>query len=173
MFNSADAALKWAFRVMATDIVKLSSINRMSGGSGAGEMSPHDRHAQAALIMKVVERELDAVSKAYVMLNYAGIGYCGDREGDMLNHLARTVIGSFPTGMHNKRGVVTLIKVYFGKNIGLSAIRCDFKCGNDKSNEYKKLAFDALDKVESVAKAQAEWALESAGIVDRQNDIAA
>ena len=173
MFDSADSALKWAARIISTDIVKTSSINRMSGGNGNGDMSQHDRHAQAALIMKIVGRELDAASKAYVMLNYVGIGYCGPQEGDMMNNLARTIIGSLPTGMHNTRGVLTLIKIYFGKNIGLSAIRCDFKCGNDKSNAYKKLAFDALNKVEALAMSHAEWALEAAGIVIRENDMAA
>lgn len=173
MFKSADAALKWSVRIMASDIVKLSSINRMSGGSGSGEMSPHDRHAQAALIMQLVERELAMTYRAYVMLRYFGIDHCGDEESNLTQHLARVIVGAMPSGAHNTRGIITLIKIYFGKNIGLSAVRCDFKCGNDKSNEYKKLAFDALDKVESVAMAHAEMALESAGIVIRENEMAA
>jgi hypothetical protein len=156
---------------MASDIVKLSSINRMSGGSGSGEMTPHDRHAQAALIIKVIEKELAITYRAYVMLRYFGVGYCGNDESSLTNHLARVILGAMPTGMHSTRGIITLIKIYFGKNIGLSAIRCDFRCGNDKTKEYKKLAFDALDKIGSMAMAQAEYSLELAGIVEMDKYI--
>lgn len=167
MFKNADAALRWAFRVMATEIVKLSSINRMSGSSGSADLSPHDKHAQAALIMQVLERELNQLEIAYVMAHYRGIGRL-EHESEVVAMLSKAVIAAFPTGMHSMRGASKLVRIYFGQDIGISSIRRDFKCGNDKSNEYRDIAFKQLSGIGGRADAVIEDALIRSGIVESQ-----
>jgi hypothetical protein len=166
MFKSADAALKWSFRVMATDIVKLSSINRMSGGSGSGEMSPHDRHAQAALIMQAIKRILDPVGMAYVMAQYGRELQGGMHERQVSDALVVAVIGSFPTGMHARRGVARLVGAYFGKEAGMISVRTDLGCNNRRYYEYKTWTNDALDRIHRRAIADSHRVLEDGGLID-------
>lgn len=168
MFNSADAALKWAFRVMATDIVKLSSINRMSGGSGAGEMSPHDRHAQAALIMSMIERAVDPVCLAYVMARYGRELQGGTQERTVSDVLTIAAIGSFPTGMHNRRGVRRLVAMYFGKKAEMISVRTDLGpgCNNRRYYEYKEWTENFLDKIHDRSLADAHRVLEHGGLIN-------
>ena len=71
-FRTAEGALAWAFRVSATDIVQTSSLRSwMRGGTPATEgLSPHEGHAQAALILRWVDamggQERDYVLCAFV-----------------------------------------------------------------------------------------------------------
>lgn len=147
MFKSADHALKWAFQVSGTPIVKMSSINSMRGAEGNGDMTPHDRHAQAALIVGMAERLLDVNEMAWVMAKYAAVLRGGEYERPVADQLVKVVIAGAGTGQHSRCGYEKLVRIYFGQEIGIPAVRKDLGCGNTKAHEVKKAVFDSLDSI--------------------------
>lgn len=166
MFKSADAALRWAFQVMATDIVKLSSINRMRGSEGNSEMSPHERHAQAAMIIKMIERTIDPVGMAYIMARYGRELQNGEHATAVAVALSTTVIGTFPTGMHNRRGVMRMIEVYFGKDIAMKSLQTGLGgCSNRRYYEYKDWINKALDQIHLRALDAVHRALDDSSLI--------
>lgn len=166
MFKSADAALRWAFQVMATDIVKLSSINRMRGCDGAAEMSPHDRHAQAAMIMQMIERTIDPVGMAYVMARYGRELQGGEHATAVAVALSTAVIGTFSTGMHNRRGVIRMIEVYFGADYTMKSLQLGLGgCSNRRYYEYKDGINKALDHIHLRALDAVHRAMDDSGLI--------
>lgn len=166
MFKSADAALRWAFQVMATDIVKLSSINRMRGCDGVSEMSPHDRHAQAAMIMQMIERVIDPVGMAYIMARYGRELQGGEHAGEVARALSQAVIGTFPTGMHNRRGVMRMIEVYFGADYAMKSLQIGLGgCSNRRYYEYREWISKALDQIHLRALDSVHRAMDESGLI--------
>jgi len=165
MFKSAHHALQFAFRTLGMPIVKMSSINSMRGPGGNGDMTPHDRHAQAALIMAIVERAVDVNGQAYLRAHYGHELDFGEHKHDLMNHLTKVVIGSLPTGTHYPRGVRKLIINYFGGSIGMCSVRCDMHCGIIKANEYRNMVFQALNVIANRADCEADSALRAAGLI--------
>lgn len=147
MFKSADHALKWAFQVSGTPIVKMSSINSMRGAEGGGNMTPHDRHAQAAIILSIVEKAVDVNGLAYLKARYGRELQGGEEQRAVADVLVRVAMAAMPTGMHNRRGVEKLVRIYFGQEIGIPSVRKDLGCGNTKAHEIKKAVFDGLDAI--------------------------
>lgn len=165
MFRSSHHALQFAFRTLGIPIVKMSSVNSMRGASGNGDMTPHDRHAQAAMIMAIAERAVDVNGLAYLQAHYGRELAGGEHERALVNHLVRVVIGTFPTGTHYPRGVEKLVRNYFGQNIGMSAVRCDMRCGIKKANEYRDWVHQALGAIGRRAEYEVDVALRSAGLI--------
>lgn len=168
MFKSPHHALQFAFRTMATPIVKMSSINSMRGSSGNGAMTPHDRHAQAAMIMSIVERILDVGEMAAIFARYRHELQNGEKEREVLTILIPLVIAAFPTGVHSNRGAEKLIRIYFGKEVGQASLRADFKCTNARCEEYKNIAFKTLSDVISRAETKLSIEFESTMIVTNE-----
>lgn len=133
MFNSVDETLNFAFRTLSGEIVKMSSINRMRGASGNSELSPHDMHAQAAMIVSVCEQVLDPYERAVIVAKYAGVKGVQDTLSNML-------IAQLETGAHSKRGVIKLCISYFEHQIGTASMRADFGITDFKVRQYKNMA---------------------------------
>lgn len=165
MFRSSHQALQFAFRTLGIPIVKMSSVNSMRGASGNGDMTPHDRHAQAAMIMAIVERVVDVHGQAYLRAHYGREHDIGEHKRELMNHLVRVVIGTFPTGTHYPRGVEKLIINYFGGSIGMSAVRCDMHCGIARANEYRDMVHQALNTIGKRAEHEVDIALRAAGVI--------
>lgn len=168
MFKSARHALQFAYRTMASPIVKMSSINTMRASSIGGNsgLTPHDRHAQAAMIMAMVERVVDPNGIAYLKARYGGEFTSGPDESRVREQLIRTVTASMPTGVHSIRGVAKLIIIYFGGNISMTSVRIDFKCKNERCYEYRNIAFCTLDNIAVRAEDAVYRALDEAGLID-------
>lgn len=149
-------------------IVKMSSVNSMRGASGNGDMTPHDRHAQAAMIMAIVERAVDVNGLAYLKAHYGRELFGGEHERALANHLVRVVVGTLPTGNHNPRGIEKLVRIYFGQDIGMAAVRKDFQCRHATISEYKKLVHDAMDGIGRRAEDSAYAVLDDAGLISAE-----
>lgn len=165
MFKDAHAAIKFAFRTLNKQIVKTSSINSMRGPSWGG-MKPQELHAQAAMIMSKIERVVDVHGQAYLRAQYGREHEYGEHSRAIMNHLAKMTIATFPTGMHSQRGVEKLIINYFGGSIGMSAIRCDMKCGSVRVNQYRDMVKAALDGVGERAERDVDIALRESGLIE-------
>lgn len=165
MFNSADAALRFVFRTLGVPICKMSSVNSMRSPSSSSEMSAHDRHAQAALILSVVEKAVDQTGLAYIMAHYGRELQHGERELDVLNHLVVSVMASMPSGVSSRRGVGKLVRIYFGQPISLVSVRYDMQVRHERVVEFKKIVHDALDRIGNRADGLAHDALLGAGFI--------
>lgn len=167
MFKSAHHALQFAFRVTNTPIVKTSSLGGMLKSHGGGDiMTPHDKHAQAAMVMSLVERAVDVNGMAYLCAHYGAELRGGERKADVLAVLVRAAVSSMPTGMHARRGVSKMIEAHFGVNYSMVSIRKDLGCNNRRYYEYKQWIGDAMDGIGLKAEDDAHRALESAGLIE-------
>jgi len=96
-FSNPEHALRWSYETSNRPIVKISSVNemrgpeRIGGGSSSDELTAHDYHAQAALILGLCERVLSPLHMAYVRVQFG-------REASGFDLLARHLAGSFGTG---------------------------------------------------------------------------
>jgi len=165
MFKSARHALQFTFRTLGTPIVKMSSINNMRGSGGNGDMTPHDRHAQAAMIMAMVERVVDVNGLAYLKAQY-GRELTGGEEADKIREtLVRCAMAAMPTGVHSSRGVSKLISIYFGGKVSMTSVRTDFRCRNEQCQVYKTIVSDMLDVVGRRAEDEVYRILDKAGLI--------
>lgn len=165
MFKSAHQALSFAYRTINTPIVKLSSINSMRGQSGNSDLSPQDRHAQAAMIISLVERSVDVPGNAYLKAHYGRELQGGADEGAVTEALVMAAMRAMPTGVHSRRGVEKLVRIYFGKDISMTSVRTDFKCRHDTAKEHREVVHGALDTIGRRADDAAHRALDSAGLI--------
>lgn len=172
MFRSTRHALQFAFRTMASPIIKMSSINNMRGAGGNGDMTPHDRHAQAAMIVAMVERSLDLREIALIYAQYRHELNNGEKESEVISVITPAIIASFPTGMHSKRGVEKLIRIYFGKEVGQASLRADFKCTNIQCQEYKRIAFKVMNDILDGAESKLSIQFEIAGLIANELETA-
>ena len=148
-FNDPQHALSWAYETISRPIVKISSINAMrgpdKGESGAnGELTAHDLHAQAALILSLCKRILSDLHMAYINVQFG-------REASGFNLLSRHLAANFGTGIHNRRGIEQIIRAYCGQKIGLREIRKSMACGMLKAASLRNRGYDSLDLIHDQA----------------------
>lgn len=141
-FNDAESALRFAFEMSSRPVVKISSINAMRGAEtrSNAELTPYDRHAQAAMIQSLCERVLSPLHMAYVKVKYG-------RDASGFDLLVRHIAANFGTGLHNRRGIEQIIRTYCGERGGLREIKRKFGCGTLKAADYRERGYDALDRL--------------------------
>ena len=183
MFRSVDHALKWAFRVSGIPVVKGSSVFGMMAGGGKVELSALDKHGQAALIWSLVERVIDyPAGRAYVLAQYCHALDCrdwadrkdlSDEQRERVNagrsvadELTVAVIAALPTGVHGRRGYSGLVRCYFGQAIGVHSLRRELTCSLRDVPEYRKAAYDALDRIGADVTARLETEMRGHGLID-------
>jgi len=163
-FRNPEHALRWAYETTNRPIVKISSVNdmreasRAGGAGGNGELTAHDRHAQAALILSLCERTLPAPHMAYVRVQYG-------REASGFELLGRHLAANFGTGLHSRRSIEQIIRAYCGEKIGLREIRKSMSCGMLKAVSYRNQAYDALDAIHAQAMDRLSMEMESRGLL--------
>lgn len=145
-FRDAESALRFAFEMTNRPIVKISSINAMRGAETRSntELTPYDRHAQAAMILSLCERVLSPLHMAYVNVQYG-------RDGSGFDLLVRHIAANFGTGLHSRRGIEQIIRSYCGERGGLREIKRKLGCGTLKAVSLRNRAFDALDVIHAQA----------------------
>jgi hypothetical protein len=141
-FRNPGHALRWAFQVINEPIVKVSSINKMRGPSGYGELTPQDRHAQAALIMSLCERVLSSLHMAYVRVQFG-------KDSSGMDALARYLAGQFGTGLHSRRAIEQIIRGYCGDKLVLTELRKELKARYPNAVASRNKGYDALDAMNS------------------------
>ncbi len=163
-FSSPQHALRWAYETSNRPIVKISSVNdmreasRAGGAAGFGELSAHDRHAQAALILSLCERVLPTLHMAYVRIQFG-------REASGFDLLAHQLAANFGTGVHSRRSIDKIIRAYCGEKIGLREIRKSMSCGMLKAVAYRNQAYDALDVIHLQVMDRLRMEMESRGLI--------
>jgi len=168
MFRNSPSALQWAFRTSGRPIVKLSSINTMMGSMsrGSGEnLTPQERHAEAAFIYLAAGRACDVYEIAYLNAQYGAQLHHGDAEKAVMKILMQLSMGALPTGNHRRRGVELIIRNYFSYDFKRSVICRKLDCTVRRYYEYREIIYQALENVSYRAEAAAAQALESAGLV--------
>lgn len=147
IFKNPEHALRWAYETINRPIVKISSVNEMREDHGiraSTELTPHDRHAQAALILGLCERALSPLCMTYVRVQFGR-----DRSGFDL--LARHLSANFGTGMHSRRGIEQVIRAYCGEKGGLREIKRTMSCGTLKAASIRNQGYDVLDAIHDQA----------------------
>lgn len=163
IFGSADHALRWAYETSSRPIVKLSSINGMRGSqSSISDLTPHDRHAQAALILGMVERLDDPAGRECIAAKY----YC--LRPEEVPYLMLRAAAALGTGVHNKRAVYQFVRGYFGERVGYRTVRKMLGCRDTEALEIRARIFDALDYVHDRAMAEIENRMEIGGLLSRE-----
>jgi hypothetical protein len=168
-FKGPEHALKWAYETISRPIVKISSVNDMreasmaAGSSGNGELTVHDRHAQAALILALCERVLPTLHMAYVRIQFG-------REASGSDILAHHLAANFGTGVHSRRSIDLIIRAYCGERTGLREIRKSLRCGMLKAVSLRNRAYDALDVLHAQAMDRLRMEMEARGLVDSALD---
>jgi hypothetical protein len=163
--RSAQHALQFTFRTLGTPIIRISSINAMRGSSNFGDMSPQERHAQAAMILACVGRAVDMTEMAYLRAYYGRELFGGKYERAVADILTQTVVGALYTGLHPRRGIQKLIFNYFGKDVPMTKICDDLKCNLYAANKQRNAVYDALSELGARADRDAENALYGAGLI--------
>lgn len=147
IFHSPEAALKWAYETTSRPIVKISSVNAMRGpgGENADDLTPYDRHAQAAMILGLCERVLPSLHMAYVQVQFG-------RDWSGFALLAQHIACNLGTGLHSRRGIEQIIRSYCGEKISLMReIKKSMSCRTIKAIEYRGQGYDALDAIHAQA----------------------
>jgi hypothetical protein len=144
LFRSPGHALRWAYETTNRPIVKTSSINGMRGASGHGELTPQDRHAQAALIMTLCDRVLSPLHIAYIKAQF---GRDSSGFDILVNHLA----AHFGTGLHNRRAIEQIIRGYCGDKLVLADLKSGMRVGYLQAVMLRSKGYGALDKINSQA----------------------
>lgn len=163
-FSSPERALRWAYETASRPIVKISSVNDMregnqaGGAAGNGELTTHDRHAQAALILSLCERVLPALHMAYVRTQFG-------REAGGFDLLVCHLAANFGTGLHGRRSIEQIIRAYCGEKIGLREIRKSMSCGMLKAVSYRNQAYDVLDVLHAQAMDRLRMEMENRGLL--------
>lgn len=163
-FTSPQRALRWAYETTSRPIVKISSVNDMREASRAGgavpngELTPHDRHAQAALILSLCERVLPTLHMAYVRVQFG-------REASGFELLAHHLAANFGTGLHSRRSIEQIVRAYCGEKIGLREIRKSMSCGMLKAVAYRNQAYDLLDAIHLQAMDRLREEMEKRGLI--------
>ena len=167
-FKSSHHALRFAFSVIGVPILRISSINKMRGSSGNGDLNSHDSHAQAAIIMSSVETATDSNCMAYLKAYHGHELNKGSEERAVADILVRVVVATLPTGVHPRRGIEKLVRIYFGQNISMISTRKDLACNNRRYYEYRDEVCRVLDHIAARADADADRALEAAGLIGEE-----
>lgn len=165
-YNSVEHALRKSYQTMNRLIVKTSSINDMRA-SGAGRdtsgigLTPQEAHAQAAMIIGLVERTLgETPAMAYVLMQYG-------RDAAKIDTLIRFVAAGMSTGFQSRRGLEKCIRCYCGQKIGIVPIRTDFRARMENTLEARKDVYARLDSLHQDAIRRLEEAMMAHGLIER------
>ena len=175
-FASVDAALAWAYQVVATDIVKISSLGRMRGAERPRvEASPQEIHGQAAQIIAHVER-LPDLSQAYVHARYwpsrrDRSGALDDSYQAAMAILVQSVLSTQGTGVHSQRAARVAVLQYFegagSRNFqGVHWVQRELRCRKSTALDMRRAVWDRLDAIQRDAWVRLEESLSEAGLLD-------
>ena len=173
-WRSVDEALAWAYRVAAGDIIKLSSLGKMRGAERqSSEATPHEIHAQAAIMMAHVQRLRD-VLQAYVHARYwpamRDQSSVDESYRAAMGILVRATIGALGTGVHSARAVHVCIAQYFERGEsrsfqGVHWVQREARCRKATALEMRRAVWDSLDALQGRAWVILEDEMRGAGLL--------
>lgn len=134
MYKSVDEALTRSFAIIRKDIVKLSSLNSMAGRASYGELTPQERHAQAAMVIGYTERTLSDILKSYAKCKY---------QHDFRNALI--IVEYLKADGDKPEALAECLKIYCGKRGGCHTVRKILACKTTRAVEFARDKFGKLD----------------------------
>jgi hypothetical protein len=139
-FKGPEQVLRQAYEILSVPIVKISSIHSMIGGDhGVGD-TPHENHAEAANIVGLCTRTLSDFHMAYVRIQFG-------RDSSGLALLTPQVIASVGTGLHSRRGIEKIIRMYCGEPGNWREIKKEMSCGLVRAVVLKSRVYEAMDSI--------------------------
>lgn len=164
LFRSAIGAVAWAYETVSRVPVKSVSIYQMGKPRVPSRLglSPDEAHAQAAMILSLVERTLEPIELAYVRAKFG-------RQFEALVPLRTMVLAAWPTGVHSTRAAEKVLLMYMGEPIGLRALRTDMGKRMADVMECKRKGFDALDTIHRRTVGKLDEALRASRVVGSEN----
>lgn len=172
MFRSVDAALAWAYRTAARDIIKISALGTWRGAEKPGStLTPQEMHGGAAQVLGHVRR-LPDLEQANVHARYWPSRLDGGGQDPSyraaIEMLARSIMGTQGTGLHSWRGAVLVVKQFYeGEKGGIRAVRKAEEVGQAKAVESRNAAWDRLTLINNRATGELETSLQEAGWLER------
>lgn len=162
MFLSADGALRWAYETISRPIVKISSINSMRGAETAAfdELTAYDRHAQAALIIGMVERLDDKAKREYIAAMFGR--KLTEEDLTLVVFLGRMALGFGP---EKTKAVYRIIRGYFDGQMGYREARRALGCRDQYALMVRRCLYDTLDAIHNRAMADMTETLERHGLI--------
>ena len=167
MFQNAHHALSWSYRTSSTPIIKISSINLLCGKPNASttnellaDLTPIDRHTQAALIIGMVERMDDPACKEYIEAKFSG-----KKQSHSVKLIMHRALASLGTGIHRRRGVYKLLLCHLGESINQRSICNDLACSYKNMMSIRTSVFNSLDTVHNKAMTIMTAELQEKGLV--------
>lgn len=161
LFHSATAAVAWAYETASRVPVKSAQVYAMGKPRVPSRLglTPDEAHAQAALILSLVERVCDPIELAYVRARFG-------REFEALKRLHGAMLATLGTGVHSNRAVEKVILMYFGVSIGMKALQMDLKIGSKTTAwRWKRERFDFLDMLHRRTVGKLDENLRATGVV--------
>jgi len=171
MFNSAGHALEWAYNTSAKPIVKMSGINHMRQSPTKGapndlliNFSVHDRHAQAALIIGLIEGLADQAERQYIKARFGRV--MGEDDIGALVCQGCGAVGFGLAGSKSKKVVYKVMHGYFtGRELPYRTVRQILNCRHDYALLIKRCLYDLLDHYHDQALADMAEIFERQGLI--------
>lgn len=166
-FRFADHALRFAFDVQQQPIMNaaqtMAAVRRGSRSSRLAGLSPHDLHAQGAMIRARV-MTFPRMERGYLL---AAFGYGDERRAGM-EVVVPWVIAQQPTGAYERRAFEVITDQYMGKFIplGIAHVRRALRCRKETALEIRERAWRALDGLHARALAVADEVFTGLGVVE-------
>lgn len=168
MFTSVDAALSWAYRTAARDIIKISALGSWRGAEKPeSSLTPQEVHGGAAQVLGHVRR-LPDLEQANVHARYWPSRLEGGGQDPSyraaVEMLARSIMGTQGTGLHSWRGAILVVKQFYeGEKGGIRAVRKVEEVGQAKAVESRNAAWERLTLINNRAMGDLETSLHEAG----------
>lgn len=159
---SADGALRWAYETISRPIVKISSINNMRGAESpaVNELQAYERHAQAALIIAMVERLDDKAKREYIEAMFGR--RLKQEDLTVVVFLGRMACGFGP---EKTKAVYSITRGYFDGSMGYREIRRVLGCRDQYALMVRRCLYDTLDAIHNRAMADMTETLERHGLI--------
>jgi len=166
LFRYVDHALRFAFeqehRVIMNQTHGMVSPRRSTRFSG---LSPHDLHAQAAMIRQRVQ-SFPHLERHYLQAHF---GYDLERHEGM-EVVVNWVIAQQPTGVYVRRAFRMMIEQYIGRgrfaDSGIGHVRKLLKCRKQTALDVRKHVWLQLDTLRARAVEVAEGSFKALGLVE-------
>lgn len=161
LFRSVSAAVAWAYETASRVPVKSATVYALGKVSVRSRMglTPDEAHAQAALILSLVERVCDPVELAYVRARFG-------RQFEALERLRSAMMGSLGTGVHSNRAIERVLLMYMGvSGIGIRGLRDELRRSTAAALEWRDARYRFLDILHRRAIATLDEHLRAAGVV--------
>lgn len=164
LFYDANSALLECFQILATPVMPMNFLGKMQKPSYRTTkkwqgMTPLERQGQAAQVIAIVEKMQDQSAKEYIFAAY--LGFKTEATGKLL----QAVMAGLPTGLHQRRGVQSVLKSYFGHPINARSMRYDLHCKQQDLAEYRRCIGDTASRIGARAMEYIEVQLEIRGLI--------